>query len=927
MLSLVEKKNKTAVINGFALYSVALETHTQGTMEHEEDFSTRDPEDLMSNPVLLPSTSASLLNCTFMRKIFGTFLILMVWLLTAQEVPLLDTKRDPLDAKDLFFEKIPLPPLELETQGDVMGTPDSSLPKQESKLDQDNMRHSSDPTPNQRFQKERKSKSKLLSRKGQEEKNTKVADVYTFPGDSEPESPPPGPWAHCTFIQRKRKKRALLRPFSGLGTWHLTKGVGKRPRGRPPGKNKNNKLIRDREGVFEFKEVTEDKVLQKRQGSVVAQHKDVGGSQDIFTCVECSIYFKKRTHLWEHMREHGQTCSPEMKGQSGEKGPWIGRLYKKAFDCMECGQDFADKEQLLDHQRYHEDARLKILEEIGKLNDGNKQVMNQASCSNTSEPVVQESTEVSYQKSSNQTQTNMSQKKTGSYRTSPRFQQKTVKNGQAQFSEDLIQTLDTSPPNKRYPIRASKKPKETPDVTGSLHEESLTSQNPTGPKRKATNQPVKVNLLGEFDLVHCSRQTNNSKTLGDNTVEDTIMQSQHSQRTAPRTKDTTFRSIGNKRTGRGTRGRKRGNARLYYTGVKRQAQISKQTEEKCQNEELSTTESQGSTTGNEQSIAALDLRANSISPKRIDVHADKDKSDSLEQTADDSKLDEEDDEEYEEDDDIVNRIIGALTEEDDESDREGFLKSVERKCPYCPDRFHNGIGLANHIRGHLNRVGVSYNVRHFISPEEVNAIEKKFSYQKKKKKVANFDPSTFSVMRCEFCSAGFDTRAGLSSHARAHLRDFGITNWEVTVSPINVLRQLFAKYPNLVLPSTHALQSSQDEISDEEQDLNKEEMVEDEVISEPDTFTTDSPILCMKKEEIICQSKGGDVSYDDDDEDDDDEEEEEEEEDEAKMHLKDEPLARPGDSTLFSSGQKSLEPKDTDSIGIILSLLILFLKM
>lgn len=61
-------------------------------------------------------------------------------------------------------------------------------------------------------------------------------------------------------------------------------------------------------------------------------------------------------------------------------------------------------------------------------------------------------------------------------------------------------------------------------------------------------------------------------------------------------------------------------------------------------------------------------------------------------------------------------------------------KSVERKCPYCPDRFHNGIGLANHVRGHLNRVGVSYNVRHFISPEEVNAIEKKFSYQKKKKK-------------------------------------------------------------------------------------------------------------------------------------------------------------------------------------------------
>ncbi|NXR99561.1 WIZ protein, partial [Oxylabes madagascariensis] len=54
----------------------------------------------------------------------------------------------------------------------------------------------------------------------------------------------------------------------------------------------------------------------------------------------------------------------------------------------------------------------------------------------------------------------------------------------------------------------------------------------------------------------------------------------------------------------------------------------------------------------------------------------------------------------------------------------GALRHEERRCPYCPDRFHNGIGLANHVRGHLNRVGVSYNVRHFISAEEVKAIER-----------------------------------------------------------------------------------------------------------------------------------------------------------------------------------------------------------
>ncbi|NXB68744.1 WIZ protein, partial [Struthidea cinerea] len=58
-----------------------------------------------------------------------------------------------------------------------------------------------------------------------------------------------------------------------------------------------------------------------------------------------------------------------------------------------------------------------------------------------------------------------------------------------------------------------------------------------------------------------------------------------------------------------------------------------------------------------------------------------------------------------------------------DSEATSMLKNEERKCPYCPDRFHNGIGLANHVRGHLNRVGVSYNVRHFISAEEVKAIE------------------------------------------------------------------------------------------------------------------------------------------------------------------------------------------------------------
>lgn len=88
--------------------------------------------------------------------------------------------------------------------------------------------------------------------------------------------------------------------------------------------------------------------------------------------------------------------------------------------------------------------------------------------------------------------------------------------------------------------------------------------------------------------------------------------------------------------------------------------------------------------------------------------------------------------------------------------------------------------------------------------------------------VANFDPDTFSVMHCEFCSAGFDTRAGLSSHARAHLRDFGITNWDVTISPIHILRELFSSRPDLVIPT--APPRSPGSIEEEEED----EMEEDE---------------------------------------------------------------------------------------------------
>lgn len=44
----------------------------------------------------------------------------------------------------------------------------------------------------------------------------------------------------------------------------------------------------------------------------------------------------------------------------------------------------------------------------------------------------------------------------------------------------------------------------------------------------------------------------------------------------------------------------------------------------------------------------------------------------------------------------------------------------DRKCcPYCPAVFESGVGLSNHIRGHLHRCGLSYEARHMLSPELV----------------------------------------------------------------------------------------------------------------------------------------------------------------------------------------------------------------
>uniref|UniRef100_A0A3Q3LQU2 WIZ zinc finger b n=1 Tax=Mastacembelus armatus TaxID=205130 RepID=A0A3Q3LQU2_9TELE len=68
-------------------------------------------------------------------------------------------------------------------------------------------------------------------------------------------------------------------------------------------------------------------------------------------------------------------------------------------------------------------------------------------------------------------------------------------------------------------------------------------------------------------------------------------------------------------------------------------------------------------------------------------------------------------------------------------------------------------------------------------------------------------------IRCEFCGEYFENRKGLSSHARSHLRQMGITEWSVNGSPIDTLREVMQKRG--VGASSHSDQAVKKESSQE----------------------------------------------------------------------------------------------------------------
>ncbi|XP_026168637.1 zinc finger protein 644a [Mastacembelus armatus] len=127
------------------------------------------------------------------------------------------------------------------------------------------------------------------------------------------------------------------------------------------------------------------------------------------------------------------------------------------------------------------------------------------------------------------------------------------------------------------------------------------------------------------------------------------------------------------------------------------------------------------------------------------------------------------------------------------------LESDRKNCPYCPAVFESGVGLSNHVRGHLHRVGLSYNARHVVPPEQVASqdrrprVRRKISAFRRLKKALQLESDSEiakSIHSCPLCGDSFDNRTGQSNHIRGHLKKLGKSIATKNKSPLILLREL-----------------------------------------------------------------------------------------------------------------------------------------
>uniref|UniRef100_A0A8C5CZ23 C2H2-type domain-containing protein n=1 Tax=Gadus morhua TaxID=8049 RepID=A0A8C5CZ23_GADMO len=146
----------------------------------------------------------------------------------------------------------------------------------------------------------------------------------------------------------------------------------------------------------------------------------------------------------------------------------------------------------------------------------------------------------------------------------------------------------------------------------------------------------------------------------------------------------------------------------------------------------------------------------------------------------------------------------------------------EIQCEFCGEFFENRKGLSSHARSHLRQMGItewSVNGSPIDTLREVmtkrgDALPpdrgvKKEAGRRGANPVQNnnlfilysppFSPGPRSDASCELCGFYFENRKALASHARAHLRQFGVTEWCVNGSPIETLSAWMRTRPQKVL--------------------------------------------------------------------------------------------------------------------------------
>ncbi|KAK2831767.1 hypothetical protein Q7C36_016853 [Tachysurus vachellii] len=150
----------------------------------------------------------------------------------------------------------------------------------------------------------------------------------------------------------------------------------------------------------------------------------------------------------------------------------------------------------------------------------------------------------------------------------------------------------------------------------------------------------------------------------------------------------------------------------------------------------------------------------------------------------------------------MEREVSGDTNESGSAVKNGGFKVNLKSCPYCPAVFQSGIGLSNHIRGHLHRVGVSYKARHVVSVAQVASQDKVPPVRRRMTAIPQIKtevdlPSTKpasepkSELTCPLCREWFDTKTGLSNHVRGHLKRLKKPCSTSTIkSPVIILKQL-----------------------------------------------------------------------------------------------------------------------------------------